>query len=114
MESGILPNQSLDREKATEFAKKTYEINNKNGRVQIKKSKLKLLNSQKLYAVIENNWILALYPDDNGYIPITLNTKNGKWDDSLDTQFVKKSPSLGMLAYMQKFYKLNSSILIAE
>ncbi len=114
MESGILPNQILDRDKAKEVAKKLYEIDSKNGHVQIKKSKLKELNSQKLYAVIENNWLVALYPDDNGYIPITVNTKNGKWDDSLNTDFVKKSPAMNMLSYMQKFYKINGSILIAE
>ncbi len=104
MESGMLPNQFLTREKARSLGKKFFTIDPQSGLVHLRKEELATLDTQKLYGVIAGNWILALYPDDNGYIPITLNLKDGQWADDLNSDFAKKSPANNMLNYMQQFY----------
>ena len=73
--------------------------------MRLRKSVLPYLNALKLYAIIEGNWIVALYPDDNGYIPVTLHLTDGKWIDDINTDFAKSSPADSMLNYLQQFYK---------
>ena len=104
MESGMLPNQFLTREKTRLLGKKFFTID-PNGQLHLRKDELATLDKQKLYALIEGNWEIALYPDDNGYIPITLNLSDGKWTDELTTDFAKSSPAINMLNQLQHFYR---------
>ena len=104
MESGMLPNQFLSREKAKVLAKKYFTINPKNGHVELQKQEIAALDALKLYGVIQKNWIFALYPDDDGYIPVILNTASGEWSDDIHTEFTKKSEAQHMLNHLQQFY----------
>ena len=105
MESGMLPNQFLTREKARILGSKLFIVDQQTGHMRLRKSVLPYLNALKLYAIIEGNWIVALYPDDNGYIPVTLHLTDGKWIDDINTDFAKSSPADSMLNYLQQFYK---------
>jgi arylsulfatase A-like enzyme len=105
MESGILPNQFLTRETARALGQKFYTISPHTNQLEIRKDQLPTLDKQKLYAIIEKDWILALYPDDDGYIPITLHLTDGKWIDNINSDFARNSPATSMLSYMERFYK---------
>jgi arylsulfatase A-like enzyme len=105
MESGMLPNQFLTREKTRLLGKKFFTIDSISGKVHLRKEELATLDAQKLYGVITEDWILALYPDDVGYIPITLNLKSGQWSDNLRMPFSKQSPAEKMLDRMETFYQ---------
>lgn len=112
MESGMLPNQFLTREKMRLLGKKFFTIDSNNGQLQLRKNEIAALDTQKLYALIEGNWVFALYPDDNGYIPITLRLSDGKWTDELTTDFAKKSPAINMFNRLQHFYQ--KKLILAE
>lgn len=104
MESGMLPNQFLTRDKTRLLGKKFFTID-PNGQLHLRKDEIATLDAQKLYALIEGNWVLALYPDDHGYIPITLRLSDGKWTDELATDFAKNSPAINMFNHLQYFYQ---------
>ena len=104
MESGMLPNQFLSREKARMLGQAFFTVQTQTGQLEVKKKALATLDALKLYAVIKGHWIIALYPDDTGYLPITLNLKNGKWSDNLNSDFAKQSPALSMLNDLDAFY----------
>lgn len=112
MESGMLPNQFLTREKTREAGKKFFTIDPITGQLHLRKEEFAILDEQKLYALIKGNWVLALYPDDNGYIPITLHLNDGKWTDQLTNDFAKTSPALDMFNYLQHFY--HKQLTLAE
>jgi arylsulfatase A-like enzyme len=103
MESGMLPNQFVTREKVKLLGQQFFVVKD-DARVQLRKQELSALNDLKLYAIIKGPWIMALYPDDAGYIPVILNLKSSQWTDEFDTDFVKKSPAKHMLLYLQQFY----------
>lgn len=107
MESGMLPNQFVSRNKAKELAKEFFTVE-KNGLVSLRQEKLAALDALKLYAIIQGAWVLALYPDDHRYIPVLLNLKTGQWSDTLHSELAKKSPVLSMLNDLQAFYKRTS------
>ena len=107
MESGILANQNPTREKLLQIGQEFFTIEPKGGQLQLRKDKLSSLDTKKLYAVIDGNWILALYPDDKGYIPIIQHLSDGKWTDELGTDFAKNSPAKTLLQHLHQFYKKN-------
>lgn len=114
MESGMLPNQFLSRDKARILGQKFFTIHPESGQLQVKKKELATLDALKLYAVLQGNWVLALYPDDSGYIPILLNLQDGKWSDNLNTDFAKNSPALNMLQELNRFYNKKWSLIEAS
>ena len=91
MESGMLPNQFLSRETARQLGEKFFHVNKKSGQLQIRKNQLATLDAVKLYAVIRGDWVLAFYPDDDGYIPVTQRLSDGAWTDELESNFSKLS-----------------------
>lgn len=105
LESGMLPNQFLTREKAKQLGQQFFTINPTNNQLVLKKSQLPTLDAMKLYGVIQDDWVLALYPDDNGYIPIIQNLSNGKWVDNLSSNFAYNSPAKQLLQKLEKFYQ---------
>ena len=107
MESGMLPNQFLTREKARLLGQQFFTIDPQNGQLHLRKNELSTLDALKLYAIIEGNWVLALYPDDKGYIPIIMNLESEKWTDELTTDFARTSPAMNMLEQLHLFYKKN-------
>jgi hypothetical protein len=104
MESGMLPNQFLTREKARQLGQRFFVVEPTTGQLQIRGQELKALDAMKLYAILEGNWLLALYPDDNGYLPILQRVNDGKWVDDLEADFAKSSPANAMLQHLQSFY----------
>ena len=104
MESGMLPNQFLNRETAKKIAQLYFEIDKKSGFLQVRDDAIKLLNAKKLYAIIQGDWVLALYPDDKKYIHVIQHLPDGKWTDDMQTEFAKQSPALSMLKTLGGFY----------
>ena len=104
MESGMLPNQIISRQKAIELGKRLFRILPSQGQLQLRKDQLPTLDAMKLYAILDGDWIVALYPDDKDYIPITQRLSNGKWTDELDSDFAKNSPAKNMLRKLHHFY----------
>lgn len=104
MESGMLPNQFLTREKARQLGQQFFEVGRNSGQLHIRKHELATLDAMKLYAIIQGNWVLALYPEDGGYLPIIQRLSDGAWVDDINSDFAKLSPSMMMLESIQKFY----------
>ncbi|BCA96857.1 hypothetical protein TUM19329_32180 [Legionella antarctica] len=104
IESGIYPNQKPSKEKTMEIGKEFYEVNPHSGELEIKTDKLKYFDQQKLYGIIEGNWVLALYPDDKTYIAVIQNLSTGEWTDDLHDAFAKKSPANILYQQLQQFY----------
>jgi hypothetical protein len=109
LESGMLPNQSLSKEKVIEYAQSIFEVNPRNSRVEIRQDKFAKINAMKLYGMIQDNWLVALYPDDKRYITVLLNLNNNFWTDDLDSDFAKLSPVQNMLKNLRKFYTYDLS-----
>ncbi|KTD02865.1 putative Sulfatase [Legionella feeleii] len=105
LESGELPNQIVSREKARKLGKLLYRVNPENGQLQIRKDKLAILDALKLYAILDDDWIVALYPDDFHYITVILRLSDDKWTDSLESSFAQTSPAPEMLKQLLQFYK---------
>ncbi|MBL7481843.1 sulfatase-like hydrolase/transferase [Legionella bononiensis] len=104
IESGMYPNQDFSKEKAIEIGHQIYKVNPKTGELELKPNELIKINHDKLYGVISGDWILALYPDDNSYIPVIQNLKTGQWIDNLDTDFAKSTPAAQLAKDLQNFY----------
>ena len=105
LESGMYPNQNLSKEKVLAIGRLFYHVNSEDNELEIKDSALKLLDKQKLYAIINKNWILALYPDRDGhYIPVIQNLENGQWDDTLNGPFAKTTPAHKLYQKLIRFY----------
>lgn len=104
IESGMYPNQDFTKEKAIELGKRIYKVNPDTGQLELKPDELIQVNKQKLYGVISGDWILALYPDDNTYIPVILNLSTGEWIDNLQSDFAKSSPAEKLKKQLQQFY----------
>lgn len=110
LESGMLPNQLLTKQKIIEAARLLFYVNPKNGLIEIKKNQFSTINAMKLYGAIQNNWIVALYPNGQEYITVILNLHNGFWTDDLGSAFAKASPVQQMLSSLRQFYKKDLSI----
>ncbi len=105
MESGMLPNQSFSEEKVRRLGEQYFTIDHRNNELQLKAGELPSLLEKKLYAAIEGQWILALYPEKKHYLPIILNLANGQWSDSLTSDFAKQTPAKRMLKQLVDFYQ---------
>jgi hypothetical protein len=104
IESGIYPNQLLSKEKAMEIGSFLYYVNPTSGELEIKPDKMNVVNQQKIYGMIKDHWILALYPDNKQYIPVIQNLITGKWTDNLQSNFARSTPALPMYQQMRQFY----------
>ncbi|MDX1838524.1 DUF229 domain-containing protein [Legionella taurinensis] len=104
LESGMLPNQFISREKARLYGILLFRVNPENGLLELREDKLEHINAMKIYGVIQGDWLLALYPDDRFYIPVLLRLSNGQWTDSLQTPFANASPAQSLLRQLLQFY----------
>lgn len=105
LESGMLPNQILTRKSALQYGKLFFRVNPTNERLEINPAAMDYINANKLYGILQGNWILVLYPDRLNYIPVILRLNDGKWSDDPDALFTKKSPMANMLRQLRSFYK---------
>jgi len=103
MESGMLPNQFLSREQARIVGQQLFTVNEQ-GLMILRKSAIAKLDADKLYAIIYGDWLLALYPDDDGYIPVTMRLSDYHWMDTFHHPFVRSSPALTMFNQLKQFY----------
>ena len=109
LESGMLPNQSLSKQKVIEYAQSIFEVNPHNSRVEIRQDQFAKINAMKLYGMIQDNWIVALYPEDKHYITVLLNLSDDFWTDELHSDFAKSSPVQTMLKKLRAFYTYDLS-----
>lgn len=105
LESGELPNQIVSRERARILGKLLYEVNANNNQLQLRSDKLPLLDALKLYAILDGNWLIALYPDDYQYITVILRLNDNQWTDNLNSTFARSSPAKSMLKQLLQFYQ---------
>jgi arylsulfatase A-like enzyme len=82
-----------------------FQIDQKTGRITVKKKMGDMIISSKQYSDLYKNWILALYPQDkHSMMPILVNLQTGKWTNDLRTDFAKHSPANHMLSALKQFY----------
>lgn len=105
MESGMLPNQLITPKNASRLGRKFFSVGKHTNQLQVREKQIKTLDAMKLYGIIEGDWVLALYPDDNGYIPVIQRLSDDQWTDDLTSDFAKASPALAMLKKTERFYK---------
>lgn len=103
LESGMFPNQDISKEKALRIGKRYYRINPQTTAMELRQDKLDHINQQKIYGVIQGEWILALYPDKKKYLPVIQNLSSGQWSDAWDDAFTQASPAYGMYSALHEF-----------
>jgi len=65
----------------------------------------KLIISSKQYALVDHDWVLALYPQTQGkMIPVLVQLSTGKWTTDLSLAFAQNSPAQHMLYTLKQFY----------
>lgn len=109
LESGLLPNVSLSIAMLTDALRDLYVIENQ--ALHLRKDKLAAIHAQKLFGIIENDWLLALYPTKNQYIPVIYQFSTGLWSDAPESAFMQNSPFQAMHAQLKAFYQ-QSFILV--
>ncbi|MGQ3889774.1 sulfatase-like hydrolase/transferase [Legionella sp. CNM-1927-20] len=109
LESGMLPNLAPTPDKVIKYVKELFQVNPITTYLEIRKDRFATINAMKQYGIIKDNWLFALYPNDNYYIPVILQLKTGYWTDDLNSNFAKSSPALEMLQELRQFYKKDLS-----
>lgn len=105
LESGMLANQFLSKEKARYYGQLFFSVNPKTNYLQLKPQQLPLINASKLYGAIQGNWLLTLYPNGENYITVIVRLKDHHWTDQMDTIFAQQSPFVAMLQDLRRFYQ---------
>ena len=104
IESGMFPNQKLSKEKSIHIGELYYTVNPNTGELEIKPDKLQFFDDQKIYGIIKDDWILALYPDEKTYIAVIQNLSSGAWIDDLHSDFAQSTPADQMYQQLHQFY----------
>lgn len=104
IESGMFPNQEISEAKALDIGTHFFKIDPTTDQLELRPSKLKAINQQKLYGIIRGDWVLALYPDDKNYIPIIQNLSTGQWSDDLQDAFAKSTPADELKKQIKHYY----------
>ncbi len=82
-----------------------FKIDPKTTQIYVKESMGKLILSSKQYAVIDQDWVLALYPQDQGkLIPVLVQLSTGKWTLDMRLPFAQKSPAKHLFYTLKQFY----------
>ncbi len=82
-----------------------FEVDPKTTRLTVKDSTNQLIMESKQYAVIYQQWILALYPQNqHERMPILVNLETGRWTNHMQSRFAKHSPAASMMHALQTFY----------
>ncbi len=82
-----------------------FQISPGTTRLMVKNDTLAMIIKSKQHAVIYGNWMLALYPQENGSkILVLINLRSGTWTTDLTTAFAKDSPARAMQTALQHFY----------
>lgn len=105
LESGMFPNQFFTRDEARRMGTRYFTVIPQTSRLQLRPDALPKLDAIKLYGIIQGNWEMALYPDDNGYIPVIIDLTSYHWVDTLQSDFAKASPANAFLHQLERFYQ---------
>lgn len=82
-----------------------FQINPTSTRLTVKKEMAEMIIRSKQYADIYQNWMLALYPQEqNLRMPILVNLQTGAWTNDLQSELARHSPALEMYYALQQFY----------
>ena len=111
LESGMLPNQFLSREKARMMGQALFEVDFNSTLLHIRDNKIAQLDKEKLYAILKDNWILALYPTTTSYLPVLQELSTHAWTDDLNSSFARNSPSQFLLKELSQFYTARQHLL---
>lgn len=87
-----------------------FEADQKNGRLVLKKSMEQMVIKSKQYAILENDWALASYPQNNKKrLSVLVNLKTGLWTTDMTSDFAKSAHAEELLAKLLKFYQQDFS-----
>lgn len=82
-----------------------FQIDPLTTRLFVKASMAEMIVNSKQFADIYQEWMLALYPQNEKYrMPILVNLVSGEWTNDLNSKFAKHSPAQAMLTAMKLFY----------
>ncbi len=82
-----------------------FKIDPQTTHIYVQASMGKLILSSKQYALVNEDWVLALYPQEQGkMIPVLVQRSTGKWTTDLNLPFAQNSPLKRMLASLKSFY----------
>jgi hypothetical protein len=82
-----------------------FRIDPKSMHVVVKDSMMKMILASKQYADFYDQWVLALYPQNNKVMmPVLVNLKTGLWTVDLKSEFAENSPAEQMLRAMKVFF----------
>lgn len=104
LESGMLPNQALTKKKIVESAALFFSVNLDSLAIEVREDQYPILNAQKLYGILKDNWLLALYPNDQQYVSVILNTLDNHWIDDIQAPFAQLTPVFTLLEELRHFY----------
>ena len=83
-----------------------FEVDPQTFQLVVKKDMNRMIIKSKQYAVIEDEWMLALYPQhQNDRMPILINLKTGVWTNDMRSAFAKSSPARRLLILLKMFYE---------
>lgn len=105
MESGMFPNQAISKQKAIRIGQRFYQVNPHSDELELSQQGMNNIAQQKLYGVIQDDWILVVYPDKKSNISVIQNLSSGKWSDDLNSPFAKASPAGQLSHQLNEFYK---------
>lgn len=107
-ESGFSPDAIMAKRATVksiiELGLQYYRLDPKTGRVIVKDDMGQTIIKSKQYAIMYDQWLLALYPMPDAAIPILVNLTTKQWTDQLSTQFAKQSPAENLLKQLRDFY----------
>ena len=105
LESGLLPNQYLSPQKAIHYAQLMYHVNPENNHLELNPRSFPRINAMRLYGLLQDNWLLALYPYNKSYLPVIIDLQTKSWTDRPLSTYGKKTPFQPMLTKIQEFYR---------
>lgn len=105
LESGLLPNQNLSPQKAIHYAQLMYHVNPENNHLELNPRSFPRINAMRLYGLLQDNWLLALYPYNKSYLPVIIDLQTKSWTDRPFSTYGKNTPFQPMLAKLQEFYR---------
>lgn len=82
-----------------------FKIDPQTTKIFVKETMGKMIISSKQYAIVDRDWVLALYPQENGkMIPVLVQLSTGKWTLDMSLPFAQKSPVKQLLYALRQFY----------
>ncbi|OGT42964.1 MAG: hypothetical protein A3F13_08075 [Gammaproteobacteria bacterium RIFCSPHIGHO2_12_FULL_40_19] len=82
-----------------------FEVDPQTLHLVVKQAMNQMIINSKQYAVIDEEWMLALYPQNRNYrMPILINLQTGEWTNDMQSVYAKSSPAAQLLFRLKMFY----------